>query len=578
MENTEQKPETKQETKTEESIVKDIMADKKRYEQASQDDRTEIGEIYKVYQGKIDEVQSTPYDIKESIPKLRTEIAYVKPFIYSGQPEIEVEGVGEEDKVISQIMEKIVNYRIAQSIPYAFEKIEDWVHQATTFGTSLIKVCWKFETKKETDEQGNEFETVIKDEPDIEVPNILDCYYNPMIPEVGGQKSVIVRSTLPVEDVKSNPMYDYQGAGGLNREKLEGTGNFSADEYNSSSQFNSNALSNQAGMSEIYEEYSKDKIRTIANDKKQYLLRDANNTYGFIPLVKLVFEKDTIPNIFNGKGVGHNTLGLGKSYYKMFTQTMTNVKMCNNPMSVSAKGTKIDKRQLVSKPGGNVEVDAGNRPLGEVFQWLQFPDIKQGTIELLNKIDDEHKRASGANDLVQGAASNITLGQDQIAMGNISNRFELIQRRFKQALADLAEMLIKLELQNLQSPNASILRIFPQELRPQIYQLLINEAKDVKYNIKVRGNTNVAQNKDITVKQLLDWYNIFGPILSPEEQRQVGRRILELRNQQDIDSLIAEQPQMSSQPEIGGQPIDGQMMPPVNAGVTPQGINSQVYG
>ena len=28
----------------------------------------------------------------------------------------------------------------------------------------------------------------------------------------------------------------------------------------------------------------------------------------------------------------------------------------------------------------------------------------------MNKIDDEHKRASGANDLLQGAASNKTLG------------------------------------------------------------------------------------------------------------------------------------------------------------------------
>jgi len=569
--------------KTEQDLVKEIMGEKTRYELATQEDRLEIKEIYDLYQGKMKDVQSTPYDTKEEIPKLRTEIAYIKPYIYSGQPEIEVEGVGEEDKEVAFVLEKMVNYRL-QTIPQAFEKIENWVHQAVTFGTSLIKVCWKFETKTEKEQiidpttgetVENEYEVPIKDEPDIEVPNILDCYYNPMIPEVEGQKSIIVRSCLPVEDVKANSLYDQKGVEGVNREKLEGKGNFNANPYDSTSQLNTNLLSNQKGMVELYEVYSKDKLQTVADDKKQVLLRDKPNHYGFIPLVKLLFETDTIPNIFNGKGVGHNTLGLGKSYYKMFNQTMTNVKLCNNPMSVSAKGTKIDKRQLVSKPGGNVEVETNGRSLNEVFQWLQFPDVKQGAIELLSKIDDEHKRASGANDLVQGSGSNATLGQDQIAMGNVSTRFEIIQRRFKQSLADLAEMLIKMELQNLQSHDAPILRIFPKELRPQIYQLLINEAKDVKYNIKVRGNTNVAQNKDITVKQLLDWYNIFGQILSPQEQRQVGRRILELRNQQDIDSLIAEQPQI---PPMQEGPIDGQALPPQDSGYSQQGINDSVYG
>src|SRR4030042_635452 len=160
----------------------------------------------------MDEVKSVPYRNKETIPKLRTEIAYVKPFIFSGQPEIEISGVGDEDRDISTILEKIVNYRISQSIPNAYEKIEDWVHQAVTFGTSLIKVVWRFETKKVydpvIDEMGQpivgedgkpqmqEYEGPTLDAPDLEVPNILDTYKNPMIAEVSGQTSMICRSVL----------------------------------------------------------------------------------------------------------------------------------------------------------------------------------------------------------------------------------------------------------------------------------------------------------------------------------------------------------------------------------------------
>jgi hypothetical protein len=293
-------------------------------------------------------------------------------------------------------------------------------------------------------------------------------------------------------------------------------------------------------------------------------------------MVKFVFEKDTIPNIFNGKGVGQNTLGLGKSYYKMFNQTMTNVKLCNNPMAVVAKGTKLNKEQTVSKPAGVVEVDTGGKSLNEVFQWMQFPDIKQGAIQLLDKIDDEHKRASCANDLLQGTASNDTLGQDQMAQNNASNRLELIQRRFKHALADVAEMLIKMELVHLQSPDASILRIFPDEMevtdpmtgqkvmqggmRQKVYEILVNEAKDVKYNVKVKGDTTVARNKQMESKRLVDIFDLSQNFLTDQEKRAFVRRIAEKQGEQNIDEIIGETNPVMQQQQMQamGQQPQGQ--------------------
>jgi hypothetical protein len=560
-----------------------LFEEKKRYEESSKDQRTEITEIYNAYQGKMEQVISTPYDTKETIPKMRTEIAYVKPFIFSGEPEIEVEGVGDEDKNISKILEKIVNYRISQSIPNAYEKIEDWVHQATTFGTSLIQVVWNFKTEKKSepvlDEMGqpvisedgqpqvNEYEVPTIDEPDLVVPNIQDCFYNPMLPDVVNQTSIIIRSILPLEDVKANPTYK-------DTDKLQGKDNLSTSDTNSSSQLGDTIMSNQKGMVEIYERLTKDKIETAADDKERLMLREASHEYGFIPMVKFVFEKDTIPNIFNGKGVGQNTLGLSKAYYKMFNQTLTNVKLCNNPMSVSAKGTKINKEQLVSKPGGNVEVDTGGKRLDDVFQWMQLPDIKQGAIQLLDKIDDEHKRASGANDLLQGGASNDTLGQDQIAQSNSSNRFELIQRRFKHALADVAEMIIKMELIHLQSPDAPILRIFSDEMevtdpltgqkvmqsgmRQKVYEILVNEAKDIKYNVKIKGDTTVARNKQLESKRLVDLFDLSQNFLTDQEKRSFIRRIAERQGESNIDEIIAEtNPIMQQQEMMNAQQPQG---------------------
>lgn len=550
----------------EKAIINQLFKEKETYQQTNLDQRNLINDIYNAYIGKMENIKKLPYKSKETLPKLRTETSYIVPAIYSGEPELELEPVGEEDKPLSMVLERIVNHRLS-TIPQAYEKIEAWVKQSAVFGTSLLKVLWKFETQK--NEDGTE--TPIKDEPDLEVPNILDCFYNPIIPDVESQSSIIFRSVLPIEQVKANPVYDFTGADGkLNREKIE-AGKFTTNQYDSTSQIDSDSIDPQragTGTVEVYERVSSDKIQTVCVGKEKLVLRD-KPFVGFINAVKLIHEPNCIPNRFDGFGTGHNTLGIGKMHFQLFNQTLENVKMINNPMFYGRKGSVPDKRQLVAKPGGMVEVE-GDGPIDNDFRQIQFADVKQGAVELINKFEDEHKRASGANDLVQGSASNKTLGQDQLASTYSSNRFELIVRRFKHALADVANMLIKFELQNLQNPDAAILRIFPAEMRPQIYQLLITEGKDVKYNIKVKGDTTIAKNKDIQIKQLIDWYNLFGAILPPENQMEAAKKILELRGVDDIDKLVPDPQQFAQQQRIqamgalapGQLPQPGQMNAP----------------
>lgn len=562
----------------EKKIIDKLFKERDNYQQANVQQRNEINDIYNAYVGKMENIQKLPYKSQESSSKLRTEIAYVVPSIFSGTPQVEVEGIGEEDKAIAKILEKIVNHRF-ETIPQFYETVESWVKQSATFGTSLIKVCWRFITEEkeeeteEEDENGEkikkQYSVVVSDEPYVEVPNILDCYYNPIISDVENQTSIIFRTVLPIDEVKENPIYDFTDAtGNLNREKVAEKGNSTVDQYNSSRQNESDLIDTQKadkGTVEVYERITNDRIQTVVDGKERLVLRDKPFGYGFINAVKLTHEPNCIPNRFEGWGVGHNTLGIGKLYYRMWNQTIEGVKMSNNPMFIAKKGKNIDPRQAVAKPGGVVFVDDDGQPLQNSIVPLTFPDTKQGAANLLEKLEDEHRRASGANDLVQGAASNKTLGQDQIASTYSSQRFELIQRRFKQALADVANMIIKMEIQNLQSPDAPILRIFPQELRQDIYQLLVNEGKDIKFNVRIKGDTNIAKNKDVQIKQLIDLYNLFGNILPPENQMEWARKALELRGIDDLDKLVPDpqtyaqqQQQMMMQNQM---PIDGQTMP-----------------
>jgi hypothetical protein len=533
---------------TPEEIIKTLFSEKESYQQATLNERNDINDIYQVYVGHI--VDTDPNDkskSKENTNKLRTEIAYIKPSIFSGTPEIEVEPIGEEDKDFAKIAEKIINYRF-ETICQFYEKIEAWVTQSCAFGTSLLRVIWRFETK----DNGDGTVTPIVDEPDVEIPNILDCFFNPIIPNVENQNSLIFRSVVPLDEVKENPIYDFKDDQGLIRERIASKGMGQTNQFDSSRQVKSDSIDMQKasiGTIEIYERITKDRIQTVADGKERLVLRDVANPDEEVPVIKLTHEPNAIPNRFSGFGVGHNTLGIGKLINKLKNKMIDNVSMTNNIFTFFAKGTNIDKKQLNVKPGGGAEVDTAGGSIRDKVMFAQFPDILSGAVMLQNSLEDDHKRASGANDLLQGSASNKTLGQDQIASTYSSNRFELINRRFKKALADVARVVLNMELSRIQSMDAEILRIFPLQAevvngevewsRETVYQMLISqEAKDAKFNIKVKGETNVAKNKDIQIKQMVDLYNLFGPILPPQNQMEWARKLLELRGIDEIDKLV----------------------------------------
>lgn len=553
------------------NIVDVLFRERDNYQQSNKNQRAVINEIYQAYVGEMNDPKDRSKS-QEKITKLRTETNYIVPSIFSGTPYLEVDLVGEEDKDLAFVSEEIVNYRL-ETIPQAYEKIEAWVKQSVVFGTSILNVFWRFIMK----DNGDGTQTPEKDEPDFAVPNILDCFYNPIISNIENQKSLIFRSVLTVEEVKKNVSYNFTDATGrLNRDLVEGKGTMQRNQYDSTQQVTGDRIDltkASQGTVEVYERVTCDRIQTVADGKERLVLRDVANPYYEITSVKLIHEPTAIPDRFDGDGTGHNTLGLGKLYQKMQNRSLDSVALTNNPFFIVEKGSIPDKRQAVVKVGGMMEVKSDGQPVSSKVQLVQFPDILTGAVQLMNKIEDEHKRASGANDLIQGAASNKTLGQDQIASTYSSNRFELINRRFKQALADVGRLILKMEIENIQSIDAPILKIFPLEAevlpggkirysRETVFQMLIaaRERGDLKFNIKIKGDTNVARNKDMMLKQFGEWCDRFLPILPPANQLAAGKKWLELRGIDGVDELIPDMEDMK-QPQIPGTPMQTSLNP-----------------
>jgi len=559
-----------EEQKTKEAVAL-VMKEKGLYESATQTWRTEVGVIWDAYNGKMTD-RAYPWKSKKFIPKMRTELSYIIPFIFSGNPELEIGGVGDEDKFISEQLEKIANYRMDNDLQ-AFDQVSKWVGQGTLLGTSLIKACWKFDTKPNPDGT----RTPVADMPKWEVPNIMDIFVDPTVAAIEDQVSVIERITMPLEKAKKVSYYK-------NTEQLTAGGNTTSNPYDSS-KLNDTDVDNQmqlkSGMDtvEIFERWSDDRIITVANGKEPVLLRDEPNPYGFIPYEKFIFEEDPLPNRFYGRGIGQNTKDLQAMYYDMFNEIIDNLHLVINKMFSIKRGAKINPNQLVAKPGGFIERDDKDD-----VEEIQITDIKQSAFEVLGRVDDEHKRASGANDLLQGSSSNSTLGQDQMAQSNSSNRFELVRRRLKDAMSGLGKKTMLMEVENLQDMNSPILRIFPQESRESIFGLLKQLAPEMMWNVRIKGDTIMHQNKDIVSKQMIDLLNIIADKITNTEFRANVREIYRLRGIQSIDELVGSEAPMQQVDPMTGQPIpqmgapmDGEALPDIEGQSTQQGINSAVY-
>lgn len=567
-------PESKkiQDRLKDEEIIRTLFSERDSYEAATRSKRTEMQTIFDAYQGKMTD-KNYPWKSEYFIPKIRTEANYILPFIYSGEPEFELTGVGQEDRFLSkEVLEKIVNYRLCEI--GGFEKIHSWIFQGVVFGTSVAEVCWKFNPEYGVDR------------PEIEIPHILDVFLNPFIPSIEGQKSVIVKMNMSVEEVKALKG-DFK-----NLEKVEAKG-IASNIYDSSAA-NSDIDSPEKLLQdmktvEVYKRVTKDKVQYVADGSERIVIKDVENKFGFINFVKFVFEEEPVPNRFYGKGIGQNTLHLQAMYYDLFNNLVDNVKILANKMWIKRRGVNVDPTRFISKPGGVIDVPDINNDVKEVEQ----TDIKQSVFEVLTLISDEHKRASGASDLVQGAGSNNrTLGQDQLMQANVSNRFELVKRKFKTSLSRMGYMMIKLEVKYLQDLNANILRIFPEESRAEIFQLIQEKGQNMKFDVKIKGDTVSAINKDVATKQIIDLFNLSAEILSDTEKRAWIRAVLKTRNLPavagvDLDDLVAEEnPDVPEENETeqtydgdeNGMVANGQKLPPVGSMVTPKGMNQAVYG
>ena len=243
-------------------------------------------------------------------------------------------------------------------------------------------------------------------------------------------------------------------------------------------------------------------IFTVAAGK--YLIRAERNPYwhGLKPFIKGVYV--SVPNDFYGIGIPEVLEDLQLTLNETFDQRNDNVSFALNKPAIFKRGSGIDTRKLIFKPGGIYGTDE------EITGSLQFLDIANFTRDSHLHQADIERWAQEAT-----AITSLTMGLGQQEGGKTATEAQIRQRATGNRLGIIAKIIEYSGLQtllkffyqlNYQFMNQTqIVRIVGEKG----YNFVKVKPGDIRknYDLKVTG-TFTSENRERKALRLIQFYNL----------------------------------------------------------------------
>jgi len=455
-------------------------------------------------------------------------------------------------------MENLLDYQLIQRINIV-EVASQWIKEALIYGTSIIKVGWRFETKKTrttaplrtilgvpVGSKVVEQETVVYDDPKIEHIDLWDFYVDPEATSIDDAEYCIHRIYRTKEHLKK-----LADAGIYkNIDKVEIRANIINADLGAEERRAAVGLGTvgQTDRIELIEYWEDDRIITVAN--RAVVIRNEPNPFwhGRKPFVRLVDQP--VPHEFYGIGEIEPIEYLQLELNDTRNQRMDNVNLVLNRMWKVLRSADIDPAQLVSRPGGFVEVDDMND-----IEPLEFIDVTSSSYKEEEEIKRDIDRTTGVYDYARGETTDRreTATTASILSSAANERFKLkIQLMEDMGLRRLGSLLVQLNQQFIDKER--VIRI----LGPDGMFFNTIGPDDIKgqFDVMAIGSTvEPVVNRDARLNQLTQLYaNLQGsPYINHPE---FIKKILEVANLKDTDRLVLQQ-----QPMASGA-VDQQTVPP----------------
>lgn len=484
-----------------EKKIREVLDLKKKYEQSTMRLRADWKRYIDAQEGVFNGV-SLPFQSKYFVPKISTAVSIMTPIVIGNFPSWRTVPQGPEDIPGSQYMEKILKFQADYELDL-YNKVVSWVSQAALVGTSYMYTPWVVRK----DENGK----TIFDSIDLEVFSIFDIFYNPTINSVEDLEKrnlpLIMRFWSTVDDIESNPLYKDKITIDIT-EDLEASaggpeGGYESSDFLNSQKFSENQyLYNDVDKVVLYYMWTTTNLTVVARGSKMHLLYDGKNPWGVIPIADFKWEVDPVPNRAHGIGIGRQGFDIQNMYNKLYNQLVDNVRNSANQMFQRRKGAQVDPKQLISRPGGFVDVNEIDKDIKQIDNRIDITPIEK----LLSMTDQQFQVATANTDVVQGIAGADSASEAIILNRNTALRIDLIRKNFAKALQRLGNLVKAQDLNNI--PKLKTIKIFSQAEGKFVLEEISREQFKGNYDIQVEPDESLLVNRDIFRKQLLDLYNL----------------------------------------------------------------------
>ncbi|NPV80807.1 MAG: hypothetical protein HPY52_11105 [Firmicutes bacterium] len=430
-------------------------------------------EYYRLYRSFVDKQKvdgRANLFIPETFSAVETIVPRIIEAIFQASPVVTVLPRGPEDVKKTKPAEMLLDYQFDRS--ELVDRFEQMVKECLIYGTAIGKVRWRVQTKVTKRRQPVqipllrvrvgwrtvEVPIVLYDDPTFEPIDLMDFWIDPDATSIDQARYVIHRSRADMDELleaERQGIYhniaaiaegENDGTSPPQRERLSVVGLGSGEQYDE-----------DAKPVELLEYWEDDRIVTVAN--RSVVIRDEPNPYwhGRKPFVAI---RDVIvPHEFYGIGEVEVIKYLQAELNTTRNQRIDNVSLIINRMWKILRGADIDPDQLVSRPGGFVEVNS----MTDV-EPLEMMDVSASSYNEEQIIKQDIQRSLGVYDFARGqSAPRRATATEVVSLQEVAEiRFRhKIRRMEREGLRKIAEFFLMLDQQFISEDR--VLRITENE-------------------------------------------------------------------------------------------------------------------
>lgn len=514
--------------------------------------------------------------------------------VFSSRPYIGVLPVKEEAIENAKDMENLIDYQLTQKIGI-IGVATSWFKEALIYGTSILKVGWEYEEDEVwVDEPLIELfgfpvgsrrvkkVQPVKDDPLVEHIDLWDFYIDPRAKDIDEADYCIhkvFRDVRYLKRMEEQGLYknidevvkvNKEGAGSWYEEGV-GTTAFETGMNSRLGLIGMQSIDKPSSKIEILEYWTDDRVIAVAN--RSVVIRNDENPYHHRkkPFVRLVDV--LVPHEFYGIGEIEPIEDLQYELNSLRNQRMDNINILINRMWKVIRGADIDAKQLVSRPGGIIEVD----DMDDV-QEIQMTDTSGNAIEnVIEMVRRDMDNADGVYDYARGETTDRreTATTASLLSQAANERFNLKVKLIEDlGMRRLGVLLTQLNQQYIDTEKA--IRILGQD--GMDFYTLSPENIRGQFDIMPLGSSvEPITNKENKLQSYINLYTILkdSPYVNHPE---IIKKILEAADIKDLNRVIIDDAEnMLLQNILGGMANadPNQMQQPVpipnNGGVMENG-------